>query len=64
MVEKKIYGTEEEKRRRQQEVSRVSSILISEILLIGQISHQAPGTPLWRTGQTERRGGKQNIDKT
>lgn len=24
MVEKKIYGTEEEKRRRQQEVSRVS----------------------------------------
>lgn len=27
--------------------------MISEILLIGQISEQAPGTLLWRTGQTE-----------
>ena len=29
------------------------SIMIPEILLIGQISEQAPGTLLWRTGQTE-----------
>lgn len=27
--------------------------MISEVLLIGQISEQAPGTLLWRTGQTE-----------
>lgn len=40
------------------------SIMICEILLIGHISERAPGTPLWRTGQTERREGKQNIEKT
>lgn len=37
------------------------SLMISEILLIGQISERVPGTPLWRTGQAERRERKQNI---
>lgn len=38
--------------------------MISEILLIGQNSEWALGTLLWRTGQTEKWEGKQNIDKT
>lgn len=44
-------------------------IMISEILLIGQISEQAPGSLLLRTGQTEskserdRRKKGENIDR-
>lgn len=64
MVEKKIYNTEEEKRRDNRTLAGSRSIMISEILLIGQISERVPSLPLWRTGQTERREGKQNIDKT
>lgn len=32
--------------------------MITEILLIGQISEQAPSTLLWRTGQTESKRGR------
>lgn len=45
-------------------LGRLPSIMNSEIFLIGQISERAPSTPLWRTGQTERQEGKQNIAKT
>lgn len=38
---------------------RRTSIMISEILLIGQISEQAPGTLLWRTGQTESKSERE-----